>query len=460
MPALKIVCFVAAACVGLFSLAALDHTSSSSATRSTIDTASVAPGVDTRLWSATERATLFKMSLSLLPPLAPDPSNRVADDARAAELGQQLFFDTRLSGNAKVSCATCHQPALDFQDSIPQGHGMAFGGKRTMPIAGTAHSPWFFWDGRADSQWAQALGPLENPLEHGATRTLVALEVSARYAQQYTAIFGALPETKDLSPQAGPTSDSAGRAIWSRLAPARRESITRVYANVGKAIAAYERRLAFGRSRVDEWIDAERSSRVATVALSADEISGARLFVGKANCATCHQGVRMTDDDFHNTGVPGGRSASGAALNVDDGRATGVRKAVAGEFACTGPYSDARSKDSCSDLRYADTSNALSVRAFKTPSLRNVSRRAPYMDAGQFATLEEVVAHYNRAPRAPLGTTELHPLRLSAAERRQLVAFLRALEANPVARDEMNLGLQKSDPHDSGEVATLAPSPL
>jgi cytochrome c peroxidase len=206
-----------------------------------------------------------------------------------------------------------------------------------------------------------------------------------------------------------------------------------VYANVGKAIAAYERRLAFGRSRVDEWIDAERSSHASPVALSTDEISGARLFVGKANCATCHEGVRMTDDDFHNTGVPGGRSASGGLLPVDDGRATGVRKAVAGEFACTGAYSDAHSKDACAELRYADTANALSVRAFKTPSLRNVSRRAPYMDAGQFATLEQVVTHYDRAPRAPLGTTELRPLTLSADERRQLVAFLRALDAEPVA---------------------------
>jgi cytochrome c peroxidase len=432
MPAARSFGLVAATSVGLFTLATFDHRSSPSVTRSMIDTASVAPGVDTRGWSATERAMLFKMSLSQLPPLAPDPSNRVADDARAAEFGQQHFFDTRLSGNGKVSCATCHQPALDFQDTIPQGHGMAFGGKRTMPIAGTAHSPWFFWDGRADSQWAQALGPLENPLEHGATRTLVALEVSARYARQYATLFGALPATKDISPMAGPNSDSAGRVSWSRLSPARQESITRVYANVGKAIAAYERRLAFGRSRVDEWIDAERSSRASPVALSTDEVSGARLFVGKANCATCHEGARMTDDDFHNTGVPGGRSNTGA-LPVDDGRATGVRKAVAGEFACTGPYSDVHSRDACAELRYADTANALSVRAFKTPSLRNVSRRAPYMDAGQFATLEEVVAHYDRAPRAPLGTTELHPLTLSAAERRQLVAFLRALDAAPVA---------------------------
>ena len=400
------------------------------------------PGDDTRNWTATERATLFALSLSQLPALAPDPSSHVADDPRAAALGQRLFFDTRLSGNGKVSCATCHQPLRDFQDSLPQGHGIGIGGKRTMPIAGTAHSPWFFWDGRADGQWAQALGPMENPLEHGATRTLIAQEVAAHYAREYAALFGATPLSADVPRNAGPTADVDGRAMWSRLSPERQELITRVYVNVGKSIAAYERRLGYGRSRVDAWIDVEsaatesRWSTASAALLSPDEVSGARLFVGRAGCATCHNGARMTDDAFHNTGVPAGRSASGVSLAIDDGRATGVRRAMTGEFACTGRYSDVEAGSSaatCAELRYADSSSALLTRAFKTPSLRNVSRRAPYMDAGQLATLDDVVAHYDRAPRAPLGETELRPLKLSAAERRQIVAFLRALDADPVA---------------------------
>jgi cytochrome c peroxidase len=115
-------------------------------------------------WSAEERETLRSLSLASLEPLPADPSNRVADDTAAAALGHRLFFDTRLSGNGQVSCATCHIPGRDFQDGLPLAEGVATTARRTMPIAGTAHSPWQFWDGRADSQWAQALGPLESEL--------------------------------------------------------------------------------------------------------------------------------------------------------------------------------------------------------------------------------------------------------------------------------------------------------
>src|SRR5690606_15553813 len=106
------------------------------------------------------------LSIKSLPPLPPDPSNRYGDDPRAAALGHQLFFDTRLSANGKVSCATCHDPGRDFQDGLPLAVGVGTNTRRTMPIAGTAYSPWMFWDGRKDSQWSQALGPLESPVEH------------------------------------------------------------------------------------------------------------------------------------------------------------------------------------------------------------------------------------------------------------------------------------------------------
>ena len=98
-------------------------------------------------WSNAERATLRSLSLSSLEPLAPDPSNRFGDDPRAAALGRELFFETRLSGNGKVSCATCHVPEKDLQDGTPLAHGVGTTARRTMPIAGTAHSAWFFWDG-------------------------------------------------------------------------------------------------------------------------------------------------------------------------------------------------------------------------------------------------------------------------------------------------------------------------
>ena len=122
-------------------------------------------------WSAADQATLRSLSLSTLEPLAPDPSNRHGDDTAAASLGRELFFDTRLSGNGKVSCASCHAPTQDFQDGKPLASGVGTTTRRSMPIAGTAHSPWLFWDGRADSQWGQALGPLESAVEHGGSES-------------------------------------------------------------------------------------------------------------------------------------------------------------------------------------------------------------------------------------------------------------------------------------------------
>ena len=375
-------------------------------------------------WTAKEREMLKSLSLPSLGPLPSDPSNRFADDARAAALGERLFSDARLSGNGKVSCATCHVPQRDFQDGTPLAHGVGTTGRRTMPIAGTAHGAWFFWDGRTDSQWSQALGPLESAVEHGGSRTQYAHTIAAHYRADYEAVFGPLPSLAGLPAQAGPVADTAWRAAWTRIPAARQGEITRVYANIGKAIAAFERRVELVPTRFDRYVDAELAGRAhdSTSSLSDDEVAGLKLFVGKANCVNCHNGARLTDDHFHNTGVP----ASSVVAAVDSGRSVGVRQALAAEFACTSKYSDA-TPDDCAELRFATTEGEELVRAYKTPSLRGVAERAPYMHAGQIATLAGVIQHYDRAPKAPFGHSELKPLRLSAQEKRQIESFLRTL---------------------------------
>jgi cytochrome c peroxidase len=376
-------------------------------------------------WTAKERETLRSLSLASLGPMPADPSNRFADDARAAALGERLFSDTRLSGNGKVSCATCHLPQKDFQDGTPLAHGVGTTGRRTMPIAGTAHGAWFFWDGRTDSQWSQALGPLESAVEHGGTRTQYAHTIGAHYRTEYEAVFGRLPSLDGLPAQAGPVADTAWRAAWSRIPAARQGDINLVYVNIGKALAAFERRIEPGPTRFDRYVDAEVAGRAhdSTSSLSEDEVAGLKLFIGKANCVNCHNGARLTDDHFHNTGVP----ASSLVAAVDSGRTVGVRQALAAEFACTSKYSDAK-EDDCAELRFATTDGEELVRAYKSPSLRGVADRAPYMHAGQIATLSEVIDHYDRAPKAPFGHSELKPLKLSAQERRQIEAFLRTLK--------------------------------
>ena len=379
-------------------------------------------------WSAAERATLRSLSLTNLQPLTPDPSNRYGDDPRAAALGRELFFDTRLSGNGRVSCATCHVPEKDLQDGTALAHGVGTTARRTMPIAGTAHNAWFFWDGRTDSQWAQALGPLESAVEHGGTRAQYAHVIAKHYRAEYEDVFGTLPPLLQVPRHAGPVADTAARAAWQRLPSAQRDEISRVYANIGKAIAAFERKIELAPSRFDRYVDAELAGRPhdATSALSKDEEAGLRLFIGKANCVNCHNGALFTDQHFHNTGVP----SSTRDLPVDSGRTVGVRQALAGEFNCTSSYSDAKSD--CDELTFAVTDGDELVRAYKTPSLRNVTGRAPYMHAGQFGSIDEVLSHYNRAPASPFGKTELRSLHLSPVELNQLAAFLKAL-TTPVA---------------------------
>ena len=380
-------------------------------------------------WSAEERATLRSLSLSSLAPLPPDPSNRYADDPRAAALGRALFFDKRLSGNGKVACATCHVPAKGFQDGTPLSHGVGETARRAMPIPGTAYNAWQFWDGRADSQWEQALGPLESAVEHGGSRVQYARLLAGHYRAEYEAVFGAMPDVAGLPRQAGPVADTAWRAAWTRMPPARQNEISRVYANIGKAIAAYERRIGYAPSRFDRYVDAELAGRghAAADGFTSDEEAGLRIFIGKGNCTRCHNGALLTDQHFHNTGVPAVRLTAAP----DSGRAVGVRQALAGEFSCTSRYSDARADD-CEELQFAVTDGPELVRAYKTPSLRNAANRAPYMHAGELATLEDVVAHYSAAPHAPCGRSELTPLHLSAQEQRQLVAFLRTL-SGPIA---------------------------
>lgn len=378
-------------------------------------------------WSAADLKTLRGLWIGALKPPPPDPSNKVADNAKAADLGRALFSDTGLSANGQVSCASCHQPGHAFTDALPTGHGVGTGNRRTMPIAPAVYSPWQFWDGRADSLWAQALGPVENPAEHGFSRTEVARVLAARYSDAYERLFGPLPDLADRNRfplRAAPGGDPAAKAAWEGMSDADQILINRVYANFGKAVAAYERTLKIRPSRFDAYLAGVFGAPDPHARLSPDELAGLRLFIGKGQCANCHNGPLLSNHGFANTGVP-----AHPDLPRDLGRAAGVRAAVADPFNCKGVYSDAPA--GCEELEFAVIDNPGQVRAYKVPSLRGVGQRAPYMHAGQFSSLEQVVDHYSRAPRAPDGASEIKPLRLSADERRQIVAFLRTLDEQP-----------------------------
>lgn len=390
-------------------------------------------------WSKEEMAVLASLSLKRLPPVPVDPSNSVESLPAAIDLGRRLFGDARFSANGAVSCASCHDPQKQFQDGLPVGRGVGTGSRRSMPIVGAGYSTWLFWDGRKDSLWAQALGPLEDAVEHGGNRTRYAHLVASNYRKEYEAVFGALPKLEGLPLDAGPNGAAAERAAWVAMGARPREVVSRVFANMGKAIAAYEKSLQHERSRLDGYVDAVVAGRAADPGvLQPGEVRGLRLFIGKAQCVTCHNGPLLTDQQFHNTGVP-----PREPTRPDRGRADATAKVRSDEFNCLGPFSDAQPKQ-CQELRFMVDDDPALVAAFKTPGLRGVAQRAPYMHAGQLSTLEQVVRHYVAAPHAAVGHSELThrhagggpakhderaPIELTDAEVADLVSFLGTLSS-------------------------------
>ena len=385
-------------------------------------------------WSADQLGLLRTLSLNALR-TREDPSNRVADDPRAARLGHRLFFDASLSASGAVACATCHRPEHAFSDGLTRSVGLGPGSRNTPTLIGAAHSPWLYWDGRRDSQWAQALAPLEAADEMGSTRLEVVRRIAsdARYRPEYEALFGAPPGFDDperFPPRAGPFGDASARDAWDRLDESDRDRVNRTFANVGKAIAAYERVLAPAPARFDAYVGHLLDGDLAAAGrtLDADEIAGLRLFVdgARTQCLRCHNGPLFTNHAFHDV------ASSRLGSLPDLGRFAGLQAVLLDPFNCLGRYSDAP-KEHCTELRFFDRRELATLSgAFKTPTLREVGRTAPYFHDGSLATLEDVVAHYRRPPADP--GSELVPLELSDGEAAQLAAFLRTLSGG-VASD-------------------------
>lgn len=269
-----------------------------------------------------------------------------AEVAKAA-LGADLFRDRRLSADGTHACATCHRPDRGFGD----GQALATGRdgrpltRHTPHLFDVAFGQRFFWDGRAATLEAQAVVPLTAPNEMAADLAEVARRLAAD-----PAMAGRFREAFPDDP-----------AISDRTLIA--------------ALVAYERTIASPRNRFDLWVEGDDS------ALTAQEMSGFRLFTGKAGCVACHGGWRFTDGAMHDIGLPAG------------------------------------------------TGGAEAAQRFKTPSLREVVHTAPYMHDGSIASLAEVVAHYagGLVRRPSLDSNVAGDLSLSASERQALVAFLASL---------------------------------
>jgi cytochrome c peroxidase len=380
-----------------------------------------------------------KLQGMALPPLPVSASNAFADNPAAAELGQQFFFDKRFSGPVieasedlgpvgaaeTMSCATCHDPGRGGADIRPLGGtslGAAWTGRNAPTVLNSPYSPWIMWDGRRDSLWSQALGPIEGQVEENSGRLQVARVIFDRYRGAYEKLFGPMPAMEDLG--RFPTEGKPGLPAFDNMSAPDKSAVNRVFANFGKAIEAYERQLVDTSSSFDRFLAGDEN------ALSAQAQRGAKLFVGKAACNECHSGPMMADGKFHNHGVPQHGTKVPA---LDRGRTDGIPQLLSDEFNSAGAYSDMNKADRWSGLHAVDAD----LGAFKTPTLRNVSKTGPYMHTGNFASLWDVVNWYNQAAgtdgfSGKREAASLVPLELTEGEMADLVEFLKALDGDPL----------------------------
>jgi cytochrome c peroxidase len=354
------------------------------------------------------------LRLGPMPTVPADPTNRVADDAAAADLGRWLFFDTGLSANGQVSCATCHQPDAGFADGRRLARGIGIGARHSQSLLDAAHQRWFTWDGRADSLWSQALHPFENPPEMGLSRLGVIDRVrrEPELRERYEAVFGTLPPEQAFGRGCDSACDTA-------------------FANIGKAIAAYERRIVTGPSAFDRWLERLRVGDAAPIeGFGPAEIRGAVLFAGRADCIRCHSGPLLSDGEFHLIGVP----EPDGGLPRDRGRLEGIERLRKDPFNAAGAHSDDPSGPKAAVTR-ATRHDPEAWGRMRTPSLRHAAITPPYMHQGQLATLEAVVRFYSTLEGATAldhhAESLLEPLELTDQQSQDLVAFLRAVQGSP-----------------------------
>lgn len=284
-------------------------------------------------------------------PATTDATNVASGQRAAIELGQRVFFDTRLSGDGRFSCGTCHVPERNWTDNRTRGFAAAEVERNTPTLMNVRLSRHFGWAGASDTLWEQSIRPMLDARELGSSARHIAAVVRGddQLACRYRKTFGAAPSADD-------------------------EVVLR---NVAKALAAFQETFETPPTPFDRFRNALARGEPSTYPDAARR--GLRTFL--ANCASCHSGPNFSDGGFHDNGF----SKVG---RPDPGRGG----------------------------------------KFKVPTLRHLMLTAPYGHHGELETLPEVVRHYSE-----VGSTEVRPLKLSAAQQTDLVVFLESVStlSNP-----------------------------
>ncbi|WP_040679490.1 cytochrome-c peroxidase [Niabella aurantiaca] len=323
--------------------------------------------------------TLFDPDAFNVDAFSPGPSFHTT--AAKVALGKKLFYDASLSGTGTRSCASCHRPQQAFTDGLAKNtalHDPAKLLKRNVPtLLNAALQSNYFYDMRALTLEDQTRDVIRNQQEMDGSMDAIIRYVSA--SKSYTSLFAnAFPGSieKEISPD-----------------------------QVANALASYVRSLTKLNSRFDEYMRGNEG------ALSAQELKGFNLFMGKAKCATCHfiplfNGVtppKYVVSETEVLGVPA--SMADSTLDPDQG------------------YYDVIGVESCKH-------------AFKIPTIRNVDRTAPYMHNGVYETLDQVMEFYNNGGAAglrislPNQTLPGEKLGLTEKEKEEIIAFMKSLESN------------------------------
>lgn len=363
-----------------------------------------------------------------------DSSNRVSGNKAAIDFGSTLFFNPKLSGDGRVSCAMCHNPIESWANhnaltTVRTAHPAS---RHVPSLLGVKYNRWYFWDGRADSLWSQALKPIENIAEMAGSRVQIARLIINDLAlrKQYEAIFGMIPKVlmnARLPKKAYPILDNKKHPMnqaWLTIKPPVRHAVNVLFSNIGKSIAAFEETLVSKDSPFDKFannLDTENSS----TAISISAQRGLKLFIGKAACVNCHFGPNFTDGEFHHSFL------EEIALDKDLGRYAGIKTLINDPFNGNSIFSDAKSKRNKLNYVYQ---NVAFRGQFKTPSLRNIAKSYPYMHTGEIGNLYEVLNYYNtisnRVNDSEHQEILLKSLRLSKQEVNSLVEFLKTLSEN------------------------------
>ena len=330
------------------------------------------------------------------PPLAalgpvPVPADNPQSAAKV-ELGKLLFFDSRIGGDASVSCADCHAPkqGWGFNDPISRGYPGVIHWRNSQTVINSAYLAKLFWVGAAKSLEAQAPGAALGGVSGNGERDMVEARLAfiPEYVRRFNEVFG---------------------DDWPKVN------------NVWKAMAAFERTLIHDNTPFDKYMRGDKK------ALSAEQIRGLKLFQGKANCIECHNGPLLTDQKYYNLGLERAEEWSDNGMAQITFRYEQYAKGVTEKM-----YR--KIKDDAG--LYYRTKQKADMGKFRTPPLRYTAYTAPYMHNGKFFDFDEVVDFYNDGGGsndftdgswAKSKTKLLKPLGLSDAEKIDLIAFLESL---------------------------------